>query len=384
MLLLQKMPNSKYIYFDSAASNSLSEFSVVDNFANPNATHDAGRDAFAALEKARENFAYCIGAKRPSEIIWTSGATESNNIAIFGIARSARNKNNCDNARVIVLATEHESALNPAYALKEEGFIVDTLNVDKNGFADLVQLEESLRKKDTVLVIASHANTEIGSIQDIEKIAKLAHSYGAYIHCDCVGSFARIPVDVSKLDIDSASFSGHKIGAPKGIGVLYLKSKTPCKALILGGEQESNLRAGTQNISGAISFTNASQQLLSNMQTSSSKIRDLQNYMCENIEKRANVRLTIDPRSFPNKFLPNIINLVFKDKNSKNLILYFEKLNIIVSGGPACNSNSEKPSHVLEAINVSQDEINGTIRISFNENNTKSEIDKFLDAVKEI
>ena len=359
---------SKYIYLDTAATASSSKFEVADNFANPNSTHAAGRDSFEALEHARETMMTAIGAKRPSEIVFTSGATEANNMAIFGIARATR-------GRVAVCAIEHESSLMPAQELKNEGFDVDVLSVDKNGL-----LKNPNFDKETKLVIVQHANTEIGTIQNIKSIAEEAHKVGAYLHSDMVGSFGRIPVNVEDMGVDSASFSGHKIGTPKGIGMLYLRSNTPFKPLIYGGGQERGLRGGTQNVALAVSQEKAASYALKDMAELESHYKKMKQYLLEEISNIKGVRPTINNDSS----LSNICHLVFKNKESETLILQYGKYGIVVSGGPACSSDDKLPSHVLREIGVSQDEIYGAIRLSFGLDTTIDDIKAFIKATKEI
>lgn len=268
--------------------------SLEDNFANPNAIHEAGREAFAVMEAARENFAQLIGAKRPSEIIWTSGATEANNIAILGIARAIKSDpNKSSRNKIIVFEIEHESSLQPAMQLEKEGFDVEFLPPDRNGFAKLLKYVE-ICDSWTALVIVQHANTEIGSIQNITEFCKIAHENGALFHCDCVGSFGQIPVNVERFGFDSASFSGHKIGAPKGIGALYLRANTPCQPILFGGSQERGLRSGTQSVALASAFVKAA-ELAKKSQKSFGKIYDRFNkYLMSEIQQINGFRYTVD------------------------------------------------------------------------------------------
>lgn len=347
---MENTEKKKYIYLDSAAtaSNSL----IEDNYANPNSIHEAGRDSFAVLEEAREAMAKFIGAKRPSEIIFTSGATESNNLAIFGIARATKGK-------VAVCSIEHESALMPA--LECDAY---KLPVDKNGIVKL-DLQEG-----TTLVIVQHSNTEIGTIQNIKAIAEEAHAIGAYVHSDMVGSLCRIPINVQELGVDSASFSGHKIGAPKGIGCLYLKSDTPCKPLFYGSNQEHGLRAGTQNVALAKAMAD-------------SLVLDENDYV--SFKNKIIDNLNIGRPTIDNSLaLPNILHLVFQSMTSESLILHYGKYGIMVSGGPACDSGSKDPSHVLQAIKAPSNEIEGALRLSFGPQTTMEDIDAFIEATKEL
>lgn len=377
----------KYIYLDSAASASSAFFDVSDNFANPNSTHDAGRDAFEVLEQARECMASIIGAKRPSEIIFTSGATEANNMALFGIARAEADKRDLRNfsqkrARVIVSAIEHESVLLPARELEKEGFDLQIAKVDEKGCVD-IDYFESLFSNETVLVSVQHANTEIGTIQNLKKLASIAHDHGALFHSDCVGSFGRISFDVGYINLDAASFSGHKIGTAKGIGALYLKAKTPCKPLIFGNGQENGMRGGTQNVSLAAAMQKAIIYCDQHLVINTKIFNKLKKFLNDEIKQIKGVRSSVDLLDTGN-YLPNIVHLLFKDKTSENLILQYGKYKIQVAGGPACSSDDLAPSHVLQAIGISQDEIYGAIRISFSAQNTKKDIEMFIEATKQI
>lgn len=375
------MTEKAYIYLDSAATASDARFHVIDNFANPNSIHDAGRDAFCVLENARESIAKNIGAKRPSELIFTSGATESNNIAIFGIARACKNLKSVQNPKVLISSIEHESVLMPALQLKNEGFNVETIDVDNHGFIDIENAKNKI-DKNTVLVSVQLANTEIATIQNLSDIVEIAHNYGVKFHSDCVGALGRIPIDVSMLNVDSASFAGHKIGTAKGIGAIYLKSKTPCAPLIFGSGQEKGIRGGTQNVAMAKSFSDALKYSLNNMNKLNSHYKDLKNYLYNEIQKIEGVRFTVENHPDSSAYLSNIVHLSFKNKTSESLILHYGKDNIIVSGGPACSAEDKKPSHVLEAIGIANDEIDGAIRISFLENTTKDDITAFIDSTK--
>lgn len=285
---------------DSAGSASNAVFcseqnlALEDNFANPNAIHEAGREAFAVLEAARENFAQMIGAKRPSEIVFTSGATESNNIAILGIARAIKNvPNKSSRNKIIVFELEHESALAPAMQLESEGFDVEILPSDRLGFAKFLKFVEICDDR-TALVIVQHANTEIGSIQNVTEFCKIAHENSAFFHCDCVGSFGQIPINVERFGFDSASFSGHKIGAPKGIGALYLRANTPCQPILFGGNQERGLRPGTQSVALTSALANAADRAIKSL-NSVGKIYDTFNtYLLSEISKLNGVRYTVD------------------------------------------------------------------------------------------
>lgn len=375
--------NSKdYIYLDSAATASDSRFHVVDNFANPNSIHDAGREAFAVLEHSRECLMNSICAKRPSEIVFTSGATEGNNIAIFGLAKAAAKNKNLSSPKIIVSEIEHESVLSPALHLKKEGFVLEKIPVDKSGKLDFEKYL-SILDDNVVLVSIQLANTEIGIINDVEKFASAAHEHDAVFHSDCVGAYGRFSIDVNKMQIDAATFSGHKIGTSKGIGFLYLRSGVKIEPLIYGSGQENGIRGGTQNVSMAKSLEMASKYFIDNLESINNRFADLKTYLYKKIEKIDGIRPTVEPIVDTKNYLPNIVHLSLKDKLSEDIILYLCKKGIIVSGGPACSAEDKKASHVLQAVKVPDDEIFGSIRLSFMENTSKENLDKFVLAIKE-
>lgn len=381
----------KYIYLDSAASASSTEFNVVDKFANPNSIHDAGRDSFSALENSREYIAKSIGAKRPSEIIFTSGATESNNTAIFGIARAvAKNKGIRKNAfcgkahpRIIISSIEHESVLLSALALKEEGFDVVLCPVDKFGFLKFDKFVELLNS-DTVLVSIQHSNTEIGIIQNLKKYIDISREHGAYFHSDFVGSYGRIPFSVSQLGIDSISFAGHKIGTAKGIGGLYLRHSTPCLPLIYGSGQENGVRGGTQNVAMAMSLQKATEHCIKNMDSNYKHFRKLQDYLVESLSSFSKIRFTQDLKNRKSDYLPNIVHLLYEGFSSETLILHYGKYNISLSGGPACSASDKEPSNVLKSIGTDKSLINGALRLSFTQDTSIDNLKEFVRATQDL
>lgn len=383
--------SKKYIYLDSAATASSAKFDVTDEFANPNSIHDAGRDSYIVLEDAREYIAKSIGAKRPSEIIFTSGATESNNTAIFGIARAALdNKGIRQKAllgqvtpRVIISAIEHESVELPALELKNEGFDVVYCPVDKNGFVD-IDAFKNLLTSDTVLVSVQSANTEIGVIQDLKTIIDIAHSQGVFVHSDCVGSFGRIPLNVSELGVDCISFAGHKIGTAKGIGGLYLKSGIKCKPLLYGSGQENGVRGGTQNVAMAASMKKATKYAMKNMEAQNEKFLNLRKYLIERLIDFKEIKFSVDINNYGDKILPNIVHLLYENITSESLILHYGKYNISLSGGPACSARDKEPSHVLKSINVPKNLIDGALRLSFSDYTCQSDLEVFIKATKEL
>ena len=249
-------------YFDHAASSPMSslcreEMAHYDAQewagANPNSLHTSGRAAFAALERARTDVARAVGAKRPSEIVFTSGGTEANTLAIRGMALAQLQTPGSKRRRVLVSAVEHDSVLDPAASLERDGFTVERIPVLSNGVVDLEALENMLGP-DVALVCVMGANNEVGAVQPIARVVTLAHAQGALVHCDAIQTFGHVPFNVSQLGVDTASFAAHKVAGPVSCGALYVRSRTPIVAQQVGGGQEGGLRSGTQDVRSAMAF----------------------------------------------------------------------------------------------------------------------------------
>lgn len=378
---------SKYTYLDYAATASNLNISVIDNFANPNSIHDAGRDSFLTLETSRENITRILNAKFPSEIVFTSSATESNNMAIFGISRAVAKKkglylNKEHKPEIIISSIEHDSVTNPALKLKDEGFMVNFVKTNRYGKINTKHLC-SLINQNTVLVSIQFANTEIGTVQNIKEVAQLVHKHNVYFHSDCVGAFGKIPINLTTLNLDSASFSGHKIGTSKGIGLFYLKANTPFEPLFYGGNQENGIRSGTQNVALAKQIAQAMDIVNNNIEQNFLHFCSLKNYLQHNIKDISKIYPTV-PLDDNKNFLPNIAHFVFDNFSSETLILKYGKFNIQIAGGPACSSKEKVASKVLQAIGVNKKLIYNSLRLSFGLQTTISDIDKFITATKNI
>lgn len=359
--------------------------------ANANSLHSPGRRAFENMEQARKRISKCLGASRPSEIIFTSGATEADNAALLCITQALSEKRHYVNAtdatgntkslgHVVVSAIEHEAVLQPAKELKHRGYEVSILGPNSSGFISTDLLERVLQDN-TLLVSIMTANSEIGSIQPISELAQLAHAKGALFHTDATQALGKIALNVTELGVDAASFSAHKIGAPKGIGALYLKARTPFKPLLLGGGQEEGKRSTTQNVAGIAAFTAACEYAQSSVETERARLSELRNYAYERIEKLPGVRATVDISKAPQHYLPNIVHMLVSGFESETLILRLDALGFGVSGGSACSSHSLEPSHVLRAIGISADDAYGALRVSMGRYTTKEQLDAFFDAL---
>ena len=372
----------KRIYFDYAAttpvdpevvSSMLPYFTEV--FGNPSSLHYFGRQANSAIEKARSDAADFIGAK-PEEIIFTSGGTESDNFALKGIAFA----NSSKGKHIITSKIEHHGILESCQFLEENGFKVSYLPVQPNGILDPDDVKKAISSQ-TILISVMHANNEIGTIQKISEIGKIARENKIYFHTDAVQSFGHIPINVDEMNIDMLSASAHKIYGPKGIGLLYLRKGTKIQPFLNGGSQEKKLRASTHNVPGIVGFGKAIELASKNMQKEAAELTDLRdkliNGVLVNIE---NTKLNGDSQ----QRLPNNVNFSIKFVEGEGLVLGLDLEGIAVSSGSACTSGSLEPSHVLRAIGRTADLAHGSVRFSFGKFNTGEEVDYALEKLIKI
>jgi cysteine desulfurase len=360
------------IYLDNAATTPISKSVakkinnfILNNYANPSSKHSLGKEVRKQLDHARREVAKIINA-RPEEVIFTSGATESNNLAIRGILKSTSKDH------IVTSTIEHPSVLDTCKNLEKEGIKIDYIGVDKEGIIDLEELKNKITKE-TALVSIMHVNNEIGTIQPIEEIAKLCNEKNVYFHTDAVQSFNKIALNVKKVSIDLLSASGHKIGAPKGIGILYIKNGTKISPIITGGGQEHGLRSGTENTLGTIGLAESLKA-----QRDRGKIEKLRNYMQEELQRISKTRIN---GSTENRIY-NILNISFQGIDSEALLGILDEKEIYVSTGSACSSTKVDTSHVLEAIKVPTEYQKGSVRISFGINTTKEQVKKTIIEIK--
>lgn len=354
--------------------------------ANANSLHGPGRAAFAALEAARKELAAALGARRPTEVVLTSGATEADNAALLGMACGAREvyrragKGDVT-PHVIVSAIEHDAVLAPARRLESLGFEVTRLASDASGFIEVGALERALTPH-TVLVSVQAANSEVGSIQPIRQLAACAHEAGALFHTDAVQALGKMPLDLGELDVDAASFSAHKIGGPKGVGVLYLRARTPFEPFLLGGGQEAGLRSGTQNVAGAVGFAAAARAAQDRVDDEVARLGALRDRLYAGLTALGPVEATVDVEPGSRDFLPNVVHVLVDGYESQTLILRLDMLGFGVSGGSACSSHSLEPSHVLRAMGVPADKAQGALRVSFGRYTTADDVEGLLAAME--
>lgn len=368
-------------YFDNAATTKVAKEVLnemlpyfQEEYGNPSSMYTLGRSSKRAIEDARKKVARLINCE-PTEIYFTSSGSESDNTAIKGIAYQNYNKG----MHIITSKIEHPAVLNTCHTLERQGFKVTYLDVDKEGFIDLEQLINSIRH-DTILISIMFANNEIGTIQNVEGIAKIAKMYNIIFHTDAVQACGNIPIDVKKMGIDMLSLSGHKLHAPKGVGAVYVKNGIEFTKFIDGGHQEKDKRASTENVPGIVGLGKACELANSNMSQHIEKLTNIRNYYISEVEKKiANIKFN-GPKE---KRLPGNANFSFLDIDGQSLLLNLDAKGICASSGSACSTGSLNPSHVLKAIGLSDDLANGALRTSFGDDNTKEDIDYLVENLKE-
>lgn len=343
-----------------------------DNFHNPSSFYRKAGETNAAIEKAREKTAKLINSES-KEIIFTSGGTESDNLAIQGTAYKLKEKGN----HIITSQIEHPAVLKTCKFLEENGFEVTYLPVDKCGFVDPGDLKKSL-KETTILVSIMHANNEIGTLQPIKELIEIAHQKGVYFHTDAVQSTGKIPVDVKELDVDLLSFSSHKIYGPKGMGALYKKQKVKIIPILYGGGHERGFRAGTENVHGIIGMGKAAELARLELADEEKKLRPLRDKLQKKIvEKIPEVLINGDT----DKRLYNTLNLSIKYIEGESILAMLDQQGFALSSGSACSSKSLDPSHVLLALGLKHEDAHGSLRISLGKYNTGEDVEKLIEAL---
>ena len=339
-------------------------------FGNASSVHSFGRDARNGMEEARERLANFIGAQS-SEIIWTSGGTESDNFAIEGAAYDNIKKGK----HIITSLIEHPAILNTCKHLETHGFEVSYLTVDKYGVIDLDELRNLIRDE-TVLITVMQANNEVGTIQPLKEIGKIAKEKGIIFHSDAVQSLGKIPINVNDLGVDMLSFSAHKIYGPKGIGALYIRKGTKVEPLIRGGHHERNRRGGTENVPGIVGFGKAVEIASSDMEQESKRLWNLTEKLKDGLLEKLDY---IYVNSHPTQRLPNTMNISFDYVEGESILLNLDMKGVAASTGSACSSGSLEPSHVLLALGICSATAQGAIRFSLGRSNTEEDVNFILD-----
>jgi len=344
-------------------------------FGNASSIHTFGQKARAAVETAREQVAALVGA-RPQEIFFTSGGTESDNHAVFGIAAPSANSPK-SRPHVITSFVEHEAVLNACQALERQGVDVTYLHVDQDGLIDLEDLRGAIRQE-TALITIMHANNELGTVQPLEEIGRIAKDADVYFHSDAVQSAGKIPIDVHQFHLDLLSLSGHKLYAPKGIGALYVRGGTRLKQLLYGGHHQRGMRPGTENVAGIVGLGKAAEiarQSLANDAKRLSTLRDQLEHGLLHRVPHSRINASRAPRT------PNTANLVFPGVEGEALLIALDLKGLACSTGAACSSGAVEPSHVLTAIGLPAEEARASLRFSLGRHSTQTDIDFALQAV---
>lgn len=366
------------VYLDYAATTPVDERVVEamlpyysEVWGNPNSLYRRGREAYTALESARERVVSAIGASHPNEIIFTAGGTESDNAALIGIVTRAKPAG----GHVIVSAFEHHAVLEPAHFLEKSGYEVTYLAPRPEGYIEPDDLRVALRD-DTVLVSVMHGNNEIGTLQPIRALAEVAHDRGALFHTDASQTLGKVPFNVAELGVDAASFSGHKIYGPKGVGALYLKRGTPIAPMVRGGGQEFKKRSGTQNVAGVAGFATALDLMLAELPAESERLAELRNRVVEGITSI--IENTVESATHPDR-LPNIAHLIIKGVEGEAMLLQLDAKGVAISTGSACSSGSLEPSHVLLSIGCPAELAHGSVRVSLGRYTSADDVEYFLE-----
>jgi cysteine desulfurase len=345
----------------------------MENYGNPSSSHSFGASAKNALMGSREKVAQLIGAEKPEEVLFTSGGTESNNLAIKGVAYRNKDKGN----HLITTTIEHISVINICKHLQKQGFDITYIPVDKQGTVDPQKIKDAITDK-TILISVMYANGEIGTIQPIKEIGKIAHDNKIYFHVDAVAAAGKVPINVEEENIDLLSFSSNDMYGPKGMGALYTKKGTRIQPVMQGGGQERGLRSGTENTPGIVGLGKAAEIAKEEMETESRRLNQLRDRLTKGV-------LNTIERSYlnghPTERLPNNANLRFSYIEGESLILGLDMLGIQVSSGSACTSKTLEPSHVLLAIGLAHEEAHGSLVFTMGKQNSEEDVNYVLEVL---
>lgn len=367
----------KLVYMDNSATTPVKEEVVeamlpyfTKYYGNPSSIYSLGSKSKVAIEEAREKIARHINAK-PRELFFTAGGTEADNWALKGIAYANKKKGN----HIITSKIEHHGILHTCEYLETQGFEVTYLDVDEYGLINLNELEAAI-KDETILISIMFANNEIGTIEPIKEIGKIAKDKNIYFHTDAVQAIGHVDIDVEELNIDALSMSAHKFYGPKGIGALYLRTGVKIDPLISGGAQERRRRAGTENVPAVVGMAKALDLAYENLDEKNERLIKLRDRLISKIQE--NIDYTV-LNGHPTKRLPNNVNISFNFIEGESLLLSLDMSNIAASSGSACTSGSLDPSHVLLAIGLTHEVAHGSLRLSLGDFNTEDEVDYVVE-----
>ena len=372
----------KIRYFDHAATTATKEEVLKEmlpyftlNYGNASSIYSIGRKSKKAVEESRHKVAYAIGTEA-KEIYFTSCGSESDNLAIKGVAFANKEKGN----HIITTKIEHPAVLHTCQHLEREGFRVTYLNVDNEGLINLKELEESITPQ-TILISVMFANNEIGTIQPIKEIGEIAKRYNIYFHTDAVQAIGNVRINVNELNIDLLSMSAHKFYGPKGMGALYVRSGVKFEKIQDGGHQERNMRAGTENVAGIVGLGKAIELAYENFDEYNKKLTDLRDYYFSQVEEKIP---DIKINGHRTKRLPGNANISFEFIEGESMLLLLDSKGIAASSGSACTSGSLDPSHVLLAIGLPHEKAHGSLRMTLEHYNTEKEVDIVLEELPAI
>ena len=369
-------------YFDHAATTRVKEEVLREmipyfnmQYGNASSIYSIARQSKRAIEDARQKVANAINSK-VKEIYFTSCGTESDNLALKGVAYANMQKGK----HIITSKIEHPAILESCKTLEKQGFSITYLNVDEEGFISLEELEKSIRQ-DTILISVMFANNEIGTIEPIKQIGEIAKKYQIIFHTDCVQAIGNAKIDVNEMNIDLLSMSAHKFYGPKGVGALYVREGIQFDRIQDGGHQEKNKRSGTENVAGIVGLGKAIEIADKNLDEHIKKLTDLRNYYFSQLKERipnCKINGSIEKR------LPGNANVSFPNVDGEELLLKLDEKGICASTGSACSSGSSNPSHVLVAIGLDKEFANGALRITLGDDNTKEDIDFLVEQLLKI
>ena len=374
--------SNRMIYLDNAATTrvhpevfaAMTPF-FTEEYGNPSAIYGFAQSAKNAVDHARETIAKSIGANT-EEIYFTGGGSESDNWALKATAEAYVSKGK----HIITSKIEHHAILHTAQWLEKQGYEITYLDVDENGLIDPEQLEKAIRP-DTILISIMAANNEIGTIEPLKEIGKIAHEHGVLFHTDAVQAFAHIPLNVDEMNIDMLSASGHKINGPKGIGILYIRKGVKIRSFIHGGAQERSRRAGTHNVPGIVGMAKATELSTEKMEERNKYEIELRDYLIDRVLSEIPYSRLNGDRT---RRLPNNANFCFRFIEGESMLILLDQNGIYGSSGSACTSGSLDPSHVLLAIGLPHEIAHGSLRLTISEETTKEDIDYTVDRLKEI
>ena len=348
----------------------------LEDYGNPSSSHSFGNSARNAIAASREKVAQLVAAEKPLEVIFTSGGTESNNLAIKGVAYRNREKGN----HIITTAIEHISVINICKFLQKQGFEVSYVPVDKQGVVDLEKLEAAINDR-TILISVMYANGEIGTIQPIREIGKVAHENQVIFHVDAVAAAGKVPINVKEENIDLLSISSNDMYGPKGVGALYIKKGTKVQSIIQGGGQERGLRSGTENVPGIVGMGKAAEIAKRGMKAEGERLTRLRDKLIKGVLDKIDYSFL---NGHPTERLPGNANLRFSYIEGESLILGLDMHGVQVSSGSACTSKTLEPSHVLLAIGLAHEEAHGSLVFTMGKQNLEEDVDYVLEVLPDV